>query len=986
MRIDSDNILIQNIYKNKNVEVSAAGNKFTIKANQLDLDYGDDYRFKVSNDKADGDSYISPSMNKVKTMTYVAGGTAEDADYRKTETTATEFYISSIGTQVREDASTTLLPNGIKLTISGEELTLNVDQEATFTKVMAGEKPYIILSSAVETVPAAMLKLSGAVTLNNGIVSWDEATNAASVNGQIVYEVTVEHDNSKNVQDSSTAEVTEKFLTTKAELDTAQIVSRFPNAEYKFKVRALAVPTGTALTEEAINSAVCRYENGSYVLASSYIESKAITKTASPTNVTVNNQGVIVWDYDTTANTKFGFVDEKGNIIEGEQNGNTFEAIGLEYSPNPYRIKMYACESDQIKSDLVAVKFGESQEVYKAPSVTGDDFDMIETDEGYTIDITKLLENKQILRSTEYYNVKLQVIAFYNKDGEEITLTSDFVESYDKNSKQHSNFKLVFRGDKITNEGTTIYIPEGYTSLKLIFDVMPSQSYQTFMVIKGNTEDFTLPAPSWQEEATVSWSTEEYRFNWTPWEGEKKEGDIPGYKVKVTYGKCDDDGNFIYDDNGKIIEIIETSETTNNFYQPRRMGKIISAQVYVRKNANNLYSKEPISWTAPDGYIEYKLFEAGDGTVDNPYLIASEEQFNNMAVRNLAEYHFKQTENLEFDVNGFAFNGTFYGQYDANGQTITVNLSSAISIIVNDKEVSENLTFYSEIDKTGQITINYTKLAALFKEIGKGGSIKKLKLNVNYNLSVEGNLLAGGLALKNYGNISNVTITGQSMNMSVSRARDVAIGGLVAVNSGIIDSCVNEGSIQIRPSSNYNLSFGGFVVSNMGGGRIIHCENRANINIQSARANYYYRVAGIAINNIGSSSRIVESGNNGKILASGGAATYYLAGIVVRNYDGLLSYNYNNIAPECTSTNGKVYLGGIAYILIAGRINGNVEASGIKFAGDATRSPSGSNNLCYSGQGISGLTNTISERTISCGDGHSLVITKTGESYKVELK
>ena len=174
------------------------------------------------------------------------------------------------------------------------------------------------------------------------------------------------------------------------------------------------------------------------------------------------------------------------------------------------------------------------------------------------------------------------------------------------------------------------------------------------------------------------------------------------------------------------------------------------------------------------------IFAGGDGSVDNPYQIATPEQLDNM--RNYLGKHFIQTADIDLNIapynsnegwkpigeEGFEFNGTFNG----NGKTIS------------------NLTI-KRSSGWGVGLFGFTKNTA---------QIKNVKLR---KIDVTGAYKVGGLVGYNYATITNSYATGDVTGID-------EVGGLVGHNKGSIANSYAAGIVKA------NVCAGGLVGQNFG--------------------------------------------------------------------------------------------------------------------------------------------------------------------------
>lgn len=226
---------------------------------------------------------------------------------------------------------------------------------------------------------------------------------------------------------------------------------------------------------------------------------------------------------------------------------------------------------------------------------------------------------------------------------------------------------------------------------------------------------------------------------------------------------------------GLVGKKSETNATVNDSYwDTEASGKVVSdggeGRTTVQMNEKTTYEDWDFTDTwrikadENDGYPYLKWtdppsaepeFAGGDGTVDNPYLVATPAHLNN--VRLYLDKHFKQIANIDLNVAPYKDSGwtpigssgdPFTGTFDGDGFT-TSNL-------------------YIHLD-----TENYV---GLFGCTGQDVSILNVRLP---DVNVNGQFQVGSLVGENNGSVTACCTTGQ-----VFGSEDV--GGLVGRNNGTI--------------------------------------------------------------------------------------------------------------------------------------------------------------------------------------------------------
>lgn len=156
-------------------------------------------------------------------------------------------------------------------------------------------------------------------------------------------------------------------------------------------------------------------------------------------------------------------------------------------------------------------------------------------------------------------------------------------------------------------------------------------------------------------------------------------------------------------------------------------------------------------------------FDGGDGSADNPYLVATQEQLSD--VRNHLDKHFKQTTDINLSTAGTGWepigsrSTPFTGSYDGDGYNI-------------------NNLYINRFD---------TDYVGLFGYTGENSSILNVTLT-GVDITTDGE--AGGLAGRNYGLIDKCNIAGTVTGLGFE-----PLGGLIGDNQGTITNCSFDGVV-----------------------------------------------------------------------------------------------------------------------------------------------------------------------------------------------
>lgn len=279
--------------------------------------------------------------------------------------------------------------------------------------------------------------------------------------------------------------------------------------------------------------------------------------------------------------------------------------------------------------------------------------------------------------------------------------------------------------------------------------------------------------------------------------------------------------------------------------------------------------------------LPFTVFAGGTGTADDPYLIATPGDFNQIS-KHLAA-HYRVVEDIDFsDFELSAIPGSFTGTIDGNGKTFS--------------------------------NLNLTRIPGLFEYLSEGAVVKNLKL-ANVKVDCSGRSIAGVLAGSALGTkIDNVQITG--LNVSANPDDYPNFGGLIgrATNFSTITNSFVNGVINL-PESNVGGIVGetrttvsvkacAFVGTIIGGSEVGGIVGAASSAADSfvdchvdAALTAKNTVGGIA----GSSARalITRCYVEGSIKATGSDSPWYDNGPCAGGIVGALGADYNNSAfPE----------------------------------------------------------------------------------------
>ena len=235
------------------------------------------------------------------------------------------------------------------------------------------------------------------------------------------------------------------------------------------------------------------------------------------------------------------------------------------------------------------------------------------------------------------------------------------------------------------------------------------------------------------------------------------------------------------------------------------------------------------------GAVYVLNFASGNGSEENPYLIATADQLNN--VRNYLDKHFKLIAHIE--LSSFTNSGGWepIGDY-----------STRFTGTIEGGEVGYTISSLF-IDRSS------TDYVGMFGCTGAGAEIRDLGLT---DVNVTGRDYVGGLVGRNYGLVTDSYVTGNVIG-------DTDVGGLVGQNEGSIIDSYFAGTV----TADYYYT-GGLVGDNIG--TITNCHTEATVTCSD---NYVGGLAG------GSSGPITDSYATGTVTGAD-----YVGGLVGWNFSG----------------------------------------------------------------------------------------------------
>ena len=244
-------------------------------------------------------------------------------------------------------------------------------------------------------------------------------------------------------------------------------------------------------------------------------------------------------------------------------------------------------------------------------------------------------------------------------------------------------------------------------------------------------------------------------------------------------------------------------------------------------------------------------FAGGNGTQDNPYLIATAEQFNEMANTATQDKYYKQTADLMFTYNLFNASKNFKainfsGHYDGQGFSIKSSNEQQGTLFneISDGEV-KNLV----IDGV-RVSEGWVSSGGLLCRKFSNGQIENITVtNCNYSNLTEATINhrpSGGLiGIMNGGTVSNCCVKGTTIT-----SREVTgglIGQMTGGTVGYSSFTGNAVSAECQRGNLIDPCYAGGIVGEISGGTINACYASGTVQTKNGESSKSY-ACGIAGN------------------------------------------------------------------------------------------------------------------------------------------
>ncbi len=281
------------------------------------------------------------------------------------------------------------------------------------------------------------------------------------------------------------------------------------------------------------------------------------------------------------------------------------------------------------------------------------------------------------------------------------------------------------------------------------------------------------------------------------------------------------------------------------------------------------------SLATPIAFAEEALFANGAGTEENPYEIATVEDFLNIANHNSGDnsgVYYKQTAEINLgNYTPFEFNGYYDGDNNIIHLAIVANHNRSLFSKLSGTSSVSNLTVEGTVEA-------WSWGASIASEIVNGSEV--LIENVTNNAAISGTNYIGGIIGKAELTSGSLTLRNVVNNGAV-KAVSNAVGGLVAsAYMATFENCKNTGNVTITTTESTEIYVGG--IAGVAKADFTKCINTGNIKASTAPADRF-GIGGIVGSSL-ASKRITNCFNTGVINGSGnvggiiGSAGYNASG------------------------------------------------------------------------------------------------------------
>ncbi len=949
--VDSDTYVITDLYKLATPTVSTDLNMIKIEDSSSNINaynsaYTDDEfkKYEIYNDNSGVNNSYKLTNTDLSEATYYEAGMGANgsaysssssssgiAGYKQTEQNATIFTVTALGSTISNFVA--------------EESSVGV---YNLTIENSNGNDTILLRSSAQTINAKMLNSVDSFAIQNGVITWSSDNvcpegYSLGNNVSLVFKVTVYfYSTSMSYYGEIVKDVLETTIvnyTNENEFDLTKIVSSFPTDNYDYievGVQAMALivsatEPANALYVELIDGRYAYGSNISYndtsvqILMSSGNTIDGIVLSEQVENVRVED-GVLTFDYSTNQNVVFVVEDENGNSISGTFSYTlnddiytyTFVEAAGALSAGEHTLTIYAIQTST--STNLTKSAGTRIDITKIAAPTDNDYEIsIETlynvssnrsVEVEVIDFSKYFDNNNYDGNTFTISLELQdaggnTITITNSSSKQIVIfrSEDDVFDLSNGGSQNYNYSSTYIGYVVIEES------EEFT-IKTTATVLSGSEGINILYADVYTLDLSRP----ENVFIISYDSTTQTFSWTL----ENVAELSGYYYIVS---------ITYEDNTTMTYY----NLTDNTFTPTVIGTITEFGLTVKFSENALTSTyETMDMT---NEIRFNLFESGDGTSSNPYIITTATQFMNIQYRmskstylnsyqtstgdvtltgNDEVFNFSIANDINLgEISGILFKGEFNGRISGYSPTTPPTLTYTLVYSAQDCVLTSSITV-SEGQVTGlnnSSSITFSNGLSLFEKLGSSSSISNLGLEPTFTsqTTIESHFLVAGLAIENEGVLNNINVNSFISNLEVFSQISAYVGayaGIVAINrsSGSVTNS-NVSSLELTGSRGGQYFYiGGIAYTNYG---TISSSNVTEVSlILSGITGGMHQVAGICVTSTSNSSTLTNN-TVGTVSVTSTAAsnsdTVYIAGIAV--YSSAPNYSANTVTSVTTSGN-----------------------------------------------------------------------------------
>lgn len=279
-----------------------------------------------------------------------------------------------------------------------------------------------------------------------------------------------------------------------------------------------------------------------------------------------------------------------------------------------------------------------------------------------------------------------------------------------------------------------------------------------------------------------------------------------------------------------------------------------------------------------DGVTVASGYESGDGTQDNPYVIANSEQFAYFAQQmqseddNGAGEYFVLTADLELTAADWKPVFRFDGSFDGNGHTIVYTQQEGM-FTTND--VNQRFYYFGLFGIQRGTVSNLNVSGDILVSVPDGVNISDLNV--------------GGICGYTRGTVSHCS-SDVAIRLEESKNLAPAVGGIAgqidndSKDPGVVEYCGYSGSI----AGNIAGVKAGGIAGHMRGGTIRQCFNQGTIDLTAAGSTYAGGIIGSIFDMNYTKTRVIESCYNwGKVSVSAANSNTANAGGIGGNLEAI---------------------------------------------------------------------------------------------------